>query len=271
MFLLKRKLQLPSHLGELEGAADGNALVLPPPGRRQPPRVVVRPTDRLARRAVANLNESSEEGPGFGASVEPEPFRASGEDPFAQDPFASATPQQAPTPPVEDPFAEDPFAGARWSAVPCRTPDGPRALQARLFAQAQPPRDRLEIGAPRHPYTPEFALQVSGGERVSYMTLAIQAELVRPGGQPVEAPGLPYTEEVILVGEGAFSPGSYAMQAGVDVVYSVRPELLELFERIRHNGAHNAALRLHLGAEALTEDGRALTAGGRSVTLTGVF
>ena len=133
------------------------------------------------------------------------------------------------------------------------------------------PRRVLEIGAPRHPYTPEFALQVSGGTRVSYMTLAVQAELVRPGGQPVEAPGLPYTEEVILVGEGAFAAGGYATQAGVDLVYSVRPELLELFERIRRNGAHNAALRLHLGAEALTEDGRALTARGRSVTLTGVF
>ena len=71
--------------------------------------------------------------------------------------------------------------------------------------------------------------------------------------------------------QGAFAAGGYATQAGVDLVYSVRPELLELFERIRRNGAHNAALRLHLGAEALTEDGRALTARGRSVTLTGVF
>jgi len=271
VFLLKRKLNLPSHVAGLEGAADGNALVLPPPGRRAPrgPRVVVRPTDRLARRGVANLSESSEEAPGFAVSVEPEPFRASGEGGLS-DPFASSSPQVAP-PLAEDPFAQDPFGGAEWSAVPCRTPDGPRALQARLFAQANPPRDRLEIGAPRHPYTPEFTLQVSGGQRVSYLTLAVQAELVRPGGQPVDVPELPYTEEVVLVGEGAFSHAGYATQAGVDLIYSVRPELLALFAQIRRDGAHNAALRLHLGAEALTEDGSSLTARGRSVTLTGVF
>ncbi|HBP23482.1 MAG TPA: hypothetical protein DEA08_37605 [Planctomycetes bacterium] len=110
VFLLKRKLNLPSHVGDLEGAADGNALVLPPPGRRQPPRVVVRPTDRLARRGVANLSESSEEVPAFFASVEPDPFRSSGEAEQLADPFASSTPQGSPQ--AEDPFAEDPFAGA---------------------------------------------------------------------------------------------------------------------------------------------------------------
>ncbi|MGE0711967.1 MAG: RING finger protein [Planctomycetota bacterium] len=285
VFLLKRRLTLPPHLAGLANVPEGNALVLPPPQAR----VRRRPAGPPSSEEVPALASSGEgplagqaafarSGDGFLASIEheaPAPAPPSLDDPFASNPAPGPRalpppPREFPPPPQGDPFAgPDPFV-LDWCTLQASSQHGPRPLAGRLFAPPNPASDRIEVAAPRWPQSAEFSLQVSGGRRLHRLALAVQASLVRPGGAEVTAEGFPALEEVVLVGQGGFLPALYDQHGGLDVVYRVPEPVIAAVTDARSRGAHNAALRLHLGVDAVDQAGRALPSDQRSITLTWV-
>ena len=193
-------------------------------------------------------------------------------DPFAQgDPFADAP----------DPFAADPFAPPSvangWCTVPVTSlqsmfdsggPTG-RSVQARFCPiPGSEASDGLTVDAPSMPLTPEFPVRIGGGGAIECLNVAIQYELVRPGGEEVDHPGFPCMEELRLFGAGALEPSSYGNGTGVEMIVSVPSERLTALADARSGIAHNAALRLHIAVDAIDGEGRVLPGVSRSVTFT---
>lgn len=232
--------------------------LLRPPEERPEPRPAAASAVRLPAPQVA----LHPQGPAAPAPPIPPPVHAP--EPF--DPFSGP-----PLPPW-DPFASgSPALGAdAWRNLGLRQRGNgahPRTIPVRFAVPPGRPGPTLELHAPERVTSRELPVAISGGGPFLSLNLAVQVELVRPGGVPVPVAGLPATEEVRLLGHDALDARRYGPE-GLELLLEIAPQHLEALRQARAGGlAHNAALRLHLALDGLGADGRVRASASRAVTV----
>ena len=101
------------------------------------------------------------------------------------------------------------------------------------------------------------------------LSLALHYELVRPGGEVVSHEGFPALEEARVLGGEALEPRHYGAAVGLELKFASPKRFLKKLEQARKDGAHNAGLRVRLGVDALSPDGRVLPTVARTITYGG--
>ena len=168
-------------------------------------------------------------------------------------------------------------AGDGWLDVPVEVagrgdpdllgPGGPSSVRARYVRSAYS-GSHMAVTSPTILAAPELPLQIAGGGRLSSLTLALRYELVRPGGGEVTAPGFPALEEVRVLGSRALDANRYGPD-GIDLQARIGAGRLAALSMARAGGAHNAALRIRVGIDAIDVTGRVLPPMTRTATYTG--
>lgn len=165
-----------------------------------------------------------------------------------------------------------PAVDGDWTELRVASPSGiftsdqqtDRTIAAR-FCQAPPGGADVALHVPAFLEAPEFRARICGGGELRALSVAVNYELVRPGGAEVTAPGFPATEEARVLGAGALDPARYG-DGGVELRVRVPRQRLQALARARQGGAHNAALRLRVGLDAIDVRGRVVSCPTRTAT-----
>jgi Prokaryotic RING finger family 1 len=144
-----------------------------------------------------------------------------------------------------------------------------RVLRLRFAPAVHPDAERLDLRVPPIHGAARVPINVEGGGPLASLSLAVHYELVRPGGVEVEAEGFPATEEARLLGErGGLDPRRFGDENGLLLDLVVPSARLEALAKARAGEAKNAALRLRIGLDAISREGRVINVPTRTVTLS---